>query len=186
MPTATKTTKPAASKATPAKRTSAAKKAAAVRKAAAVKKATKATPMNGKDPLAPTRTPMKMSDEHKASLAEGRDQGRTVRRYLEALSAAKPKRGRQRTPESIRKRLTAIQAAMPSADPMLKLSLIQERMDLDAELAAKDQAVDLSELEAGFVEVAASYAGRKGYSYAAFVELGVPPKVLERAGIRRS
>ena len=50
-----------------------------------------------------TRTPM--SDEHKAALAEGRNQGRAVRRYLEALDAHKPKRGRKRTPDSMQKRL---------------------------------------------------------------------------------
>ena len=41
-----------------------------------------------------TRT---MSDDHKAALAEGRAQGRAVSRYLEALAANKPKRGRKRT-----------------------------------------------------------------------------------------
>ncbi len=46
-----------------------------------------------------------MSDEHKAALAEGREQGGVVRRYLEALESHRPKRGRKRTPESIAKRL---------------------------------------------------------------------------------
>ena len=49
-----------------------------------------------------------MSDSHKAALAEGREQGRAVRRYLEALEAHKPKRGRKRTPDSVQKRLAAI------------------------------------------------------------------------------
>ena len=44
-----------------------------------------------------------MSDEHKAALAEGREQGRVVRRYLEALESSRPKRGRRRTPETITK-----------------------------------------------------------------------------------
>jgi hypothetical protein len=50
-----------------------------------------------------------MSESHKAALAEGREQGRAVRRYLEALEAHKPKRGRKRTPESVQKRLAAIE-----------------------------------------------------------------------------
>ena len=50
-----------------------------------------------------------MSDTHKAALAEGREQGRAVRRYLEALEAHKPRRGRKRTPESMEKRLAAIE-----------------------------------------------------------------------------
>ena len=36
-----------------------------------------------------------MSAEHKAALAAGRQQGITVRKYLEALEAHKPKRGRK-------------------------------------------------------------------------------------------
>src|SRR5680860_433016 len=54
----------------------------------------------------------KMSTEHKAALAEGRANGRAVREYLEALEATKPKRGRKRTPESVKKRLDAIGIAL--------------------------------------------------------------------------
>src|ERR1700730_18462311 len=49
-----------------------------------------------------------MSDDHKAALAVGRTEGRVVRRYLDALEANKPKRGRKRTPDSIQRRLKAI------------------------------------------------------------------------------
>ena len=46
-----------------------------------------------------------MTDEHKAALAEGRNHARTVGQYLEALEANKPKRGRKRTADSVKKRL---------------------------------------------------------------------------------
>ncbi len=59
-----------------------------------------------------------MSDEHKAALAEGRNQGRAVRTYLEAFEAHKPKRGRKRTPESMQKRLHRIEKEIPEADPL--------------------------------------------------------------------
>ncbi len=127
-----------------------------------------------------------MSDEHKAALAEGRNQGRAVRRYLEALEAHKPKRGRKRTAESMRRRLGRIDAELVVADPLKRLQLIQERLDLNAELSATSETVDLSELEARFVEAAAAYSVRKGISYAAWRELGVEPSVLKRAGIKRS
>ena len=71
-----------------------------------------------------------MSDSHKAALAEGREQGRAVRRYLEALEAHKPKRGRKRTQESIEKRLAGIEEQLPDADPLTRLHLVQERMNL--------------------------------------------------------
>src|SRR5215210_5349048 len=66
--------------------------------------------------MAPKKKSRTMSDEHKAALAEGRSQGRAVRRYLEALEANKPKRGRKRTPEGIQRRLAAIEERMASAD----------------------------------------------------------------------
>jgi len=126
-----------------------------------------------------------MSAEHKAALAEGRSEGRAVKGYLEALDKSRPKRGRKRTPDSIKKRLTAIDRELGDASPIHRLQLIQERMDLGKELATMDTKVDLSALESAFVKTAGGYAERKGISYAAWRELGVPAEVLKRAGISR-
>ncbi len=127
-----------------------------------------------------------MSADHKAALAEGREQGRVVRRYLEALEAHRPKRGRRRTPESITKRLAAIDEQLATATPLNRLHLVQERLDLERELAGADaDGADLDELEAAFVEVAAAYGERKGLSYDAWRSIGVAPRVLKAAGIGR-
>lgn len=126
-----------------------------------------------------------MTDEHKAALAEGRAQGRAVRTYLEALETHKPKRGRKRTPESMRARLDVIEKTIEEADPMNRLQMIQERMDLAAELDAAEQTVDLSALEDEFVAAARAYGERKGITYAAWKEFGVPTPLLKRAGISR-
>jgi hypothetical protein len=130
------------------------------------------------------RTPM--SKEHKAALAEGRDQGRAVRRYLEALEAHKPRRGRKRSPESLKKRLDEVESEIAVADPLQRLRLVQERLDLQAALEASESKVDLDQLEKEFVDSAAPYSDRKGISYSAWREIGVPAAVLERAGISRS
>lgn len=135
-------------------------------------------------PTKRTRTPM--SDEHKAALAEGRNQGRSVRQYLEAIESHKPKRGRKRTAESVQKRLDRIDVELAKADPLKRLQLIQERLDLKAELDTVGAKVDLSGLEAEFVAAAGAYSARKGISYAAWRELGVDAAVLKRAGISRS
>jgi hypothetical protein len=127
-----------------------------------------------------------MTDEHKEALAIGREQGRAVRRYLEALDAHKPKRGRKRTPDTIRKRLAAIEKELQDAEPLSRVHLIQERMDLEAELAAKADGVDLAALEAQFVAAAADYGRRKGITYKAWREAGVDASVLKAAGIRRA
>jgi hypothetical protein len=126
-----------------------------------------------------------MSAEHKAALAEGRAQGRAVRQYLEALEAHKPKRGRKRTPDSIAKRLDRIDVELVDADPMKRLELIQERIDLKAELDSTTNKVDMSALEAEFVKAAKPYSERKGISYAAFRAVGVPAATLRDAGISR-
>ena len=44
-----------------------------------------------------TRKKRVVTDEHKAAMAQGRTEGRTVGAYLEALDTHKPKRGRKRT-----------------------------------------------------------------------------------------
>jgi len=127
-----------------------------------------------------------MTEEHKAALAEGRAHGRTVRNYLEALEAHRPKRGRKRTPDSIKKRLDTIAVSLSGSDALARVSLIQERLDLTAELEAMSApAVDIGELEKGFVEVAAAYSRRRGISHAAWREAGLDPAVLKKAGITR-
>jgi uncharacterized protein YicC (UPF0701 family) len=130
-----------------------------------------------------TRTPM--SDAHKAALAKGRLEGRVVREYLEGLRATKPKRGRKRTPESIRKRLDAIDVEMASASPLEELLLVQERRDLTDELAGMSNQIDMETLEADFVTVAKSYSDSKSISYASWRDVGVPANVLKQAGINR-
>jgi thiamine biosynthesis lipoprotein ApbE len=131
------------------------------------------------------RSKSKMTPEHKAALAEGRALGRSVREYLEALEQHKPKRGRKRTPESIKKRLATIAESLPEASPIRKVELIQERRDLEVELATMGTKVDLTAVEKGFVKAAKQYSERKGISYATWREAGVPAEVLKKAGISR-
>jgi hypothetical protein len=127
-----------------------------------------------------------MSDTHKAALAQGRAEGRAVREYLDALRANKPKRGRKRTADSVTRRLKAIDAELEAVDALGELRLVQERRDLQLELEAMGDGVDMASLEQAFVDVADSYSSRQGISYASWREVGVPAAVLKRAGISRS
>lgn len=127
-----------------------------------------------------------MSAEHKQALAVGREESRAVRRYLEALEAHKPKRGRKRTSESIQARLRQIDSRLANADALSRVHLVQERINLEAELAAKGDTVDLKSLEEGFVTAARGYGERKGLTYAAWRAAGVDANVLRRAGIPRT
>ena len=126
-----------------------------------------------------------MSSEHKEALAQGREESRAVKRYLEALDAHRPRRGRRRTPESIGKQLASIEEKLATADPLTRLKLLQDRIDLQKELSGSEEQVDITQLEEDFVKVARAYGERKGLSYAVWREVGVDPAVLKRAGISR-
>lgn len=127
-----------------------------------------------------------MSAEHKAALAKGREEGRAVRRYLTALEEQRPRRGRKRTPESIRKRLSVVEQQLTEADPLSRLHLLQERDDLASELDRNHASDDLASAEKAFVKVARAYGRRKGIGYTAWRQVGVSVPVLQKAGITRA
>jgi hypothetical protein len=124
-----------------------------------------------------------MSDAHKKALAEGRRQGKAVRDYLAALQAESSKpRGRKptQTPDEVQAQVDA------EPDPAKRLELIQKRLDVEARLAAETDSADLESLEKDFVAAVKPYAERKGISYTALREAGVPAAVLKQAGIART
>ena len=123
----------------------------------------------------------KMTDAEKSEVAG-------VREYLKALEQNAPRRGRKRTPESLARQLAAVDAQMADATVTKRLGLIQQRIDLENEREALAAAatVDMTALEAGFVQHAAAYGGRRGISYRAWREVGITSAILKSAGIRRS
>jgi hypothetical protein len=127
-----------------------------------------------------------MSAEHKRALAQGRAEGRAVRRYLNALQTVKPKRGRKRTAESIERQLDGLEGKLLTARPLPRLLLIQKQLELQAELENPSEPIDLVALEDAFVMAAAGYSQRKGISYTAWRAEGVSVDVLRRAGIPRT
>src|ERR1043166_4090513 len=92
------------------------------------------------------------------------EQVRVVRRYLSTLDALRPGRGPKRAAEAITNRLLKIDEMLISADPISRLHLTQERIDLDAEAIrlGNGSEADLTELEGEFVKVAKTYGDRCG------------------------
>ena len=129
--------------------------------------------------------PKNMTDDHKAALASGRAQGRAIGHYLDAVAAHKPKRGRQRTQDTVARQMQETEGALRTATGTARVELVQQKRNLEVELAGMQAQVNLSALEAAFVEHAQAYAQRKEISYAAFREVGVAAEVLDRAGIKR-
>jgi hypothetical protein len=138
----------------------------------------------------PERTPIvakrKMTDEHKAALAKGREQGKAVRDYLAALESGRTS-GRRVDPASIEERINRIQSEIDAEpDPARRVEQIQRRLDLEQRLVDLQDQPDLDQLEGAFVVAAAEYSERKGISYSAWREAGVPAATLKAAGIPRT
>ena len=128
---------------------------------------------------------MAMTDEHKAALAQGRRESRAIKAYLEALGSRRP--GRPVTTESLRERIESIDSRLETEeDPLKLLELRQERLDAERTLKDVESREDMDELEKAFIESARSYSERKGISYTAWRQVGVPARVLKEAGIART
>ena len=128
---------------------------------------------------------MAMSKEHKEALAEGRRQSRAIKAYLSALKSRRP--GRPVTKESLQARLERVEKQIEDAsDPLESVSLAQAKLDIEDQLARMDESENLEALEDGFIEYAKGYSERKGISYTAWRQVGVPAAVLRKSGIKET
>lgn len=123
-----------------------------------------------------------MSKEHKEALARGRTEARAIKAYLNAVNSKSP--GRPITKESLQQRLEKVNEKLGAeSDPLKNVELLQSKLDIEKSLAKMEEADDFDQLEQRFVENAASYSDRKGISYTAWRQFGVPAAVLKQAGI---
>ncbi|MEY2472587.1 MAG: hypothetical protein QOK28_1916 [Actinomycetota bacterium] len=117
--------------------------------------------------------------------ANAHDRARVIRRYLSALDAQRTGRTPAKTAESLHFRIHQIDTELLSADPVRRLHLTQERIDLHAEsLRLTTGTSDISEFEKAFVRVARGYSDRHGISFSAWRQIGVDAEVLAAAGIK--
>ena len=127
---------------------------------------------------------MAMTDDHKAALARGRTEAAAIKRYLQALDARRP--GRPVTLAGLQEKLDLLISKIAEEDDALKkVDLVQMRLDTEQRIAGFEE-VDFETLESGFVRYARGYSDRKGISYSAWREIGVPAPVLKQAGIPRT
>jgi hypothetical protein len=125
-----------------------------------------------------------MSAEHKAALARGRTEARAINRYLTALANRRP--GRPVTPETLQAKLTRIEGMLTTeSDPLKRLELLQQRIDASDAIEHLASSEVFDQLEAGFINNAPAYSQRKGISYSAWRDAGVPAATLRKAGLSR-
>jgi hypothetical protein len=85
---------------------------------------------------------------------------------------------------TLEQRCTQIEQWLNADDPLPidHVRLVQRRLDIDAQLGQLEQAARLRAREA-FVKVAASWCTRNEITAEALREVGVPARVLARAGL---
>ena len=128
---------------------------------------------------------MAMSAEHKAALAAGRRESRAIKLYLDALASRRP--GRPVTPDTLSKRIKDLEKRIAAeVNPLKAVDLRQARLDAENALEAAKGGADTASLESDFARFARSYSKRKGISYTAWREVGIPAAILKKAGITRA
>ncbi|MDP9021498.1 MAG: hypothetical protein M3N57_02135 [Actinomycetota bacterium] len=128
-----------------------------------------------------------LSEEHKKALAKGRRQAKAVRDYLEALESTRRRPGRPVDRRSLEKKIERVQAQIDEETNAAKrVELIQRRLDSERQLAELEEQPDVEALEEDFKQAAGEYSERKGITYSAWREAGVPASVLREAGVPRT
>jgi len=132
-----------------------------------------------------TTTTKVLSDDHKAALVAGRTETRIVRDYLTALATHVPKLGKQRTLKSVTTQITHVETRLadPQLDPVDRVLLTQEKLNLEAERATMEE-TRLEALEDRFIHIAKSFTDRNGLTWDAWRAANVPAPVLRKAGIQ--
>jgi hypothetical protein len=126
-----------------------------------------------------------MSQEHKDALAQGRVEARSIKAYLRALDSRRP--GRPVTKESLDKRLDRVNVKLGTeADPLKRVDLLQSKLDIESALESVEDGANIEELAENFVTHARTYSDRKGITYTAWRQFGVPADVLRKAGIQET
>lgn len=130
-----------------------------------------------------------ISREHVDALTEGRLQRNAIFKYLDALTSKK--KPRRRSVGEVKARIAEVEGLLAQPDNLdhiERVGLRQERIDLLTELAElrAHPEPDLEELERGFIAAVGPFSERKGWTYSAWRDEGVPAEVLRKAGIRRT
>lgn len=126
-----------------------------------------------------------MSQDHKQALLQGRKEAKAIKAYLATLQQKRP--GRPATRESLEAKLADLTKRVEkSEDPLATVKLIQARIDTKHALEQLSRAEDFDRLTADFVANVASYSERKGISYTAWREFGVPAVTLREGGIKQT
>ena len=127
---------------------------------------------------------------HKDAIQESHRQNKAVRRYLEMLEQDNAPRPKPVDVDGLRGQLAGIdQEIAAEASTVKKLDLVQKRQNVQSKIDAasvQDDTVDdqtRREIEDQFVKMAAGYGQRKGISYKAWREVGVPVQTLKAAGL---
>lgn len=112
--------------------------------------------------------------------------GRAVKRYLDVVSGKDQAPTERRGGRSVESELARIEKRLdqPELSSLQRLKLTQDRNNLLAHgLPPRASRRGGSDPEAEFVKAAKPYGKLHGITYQTWLDMGIPPEVLERAGL---
>ncbi|MER3522178.1 MAG: hypothetical protein C4317_08440 [Acidimicrobiia bacterium] len=127
----------------------------------------------------------KLTEKEKAAIKKGREETEAVKAYLDSLGT---RQGRRVDPKALERKLAKAKQELSAArNSLRRVELTEKVLQLEkAVQEARKSGGDGEDFEKKFIQYAASFAKRKGISYKAFRQMGVPPSVLAKAGIKRT
>lgn len=129
-----------------------------------------------------------LTASHKKALAEGRAMSSIVDHYLVTVNTPKP-RGRKVSKADLVTRLAKAQTEAKNGNGIGRLLAAQDVRDLKARIhivTSMNGSGDHKGAETAFVKIAKTFGDKRGITYGAWRDAGVPAPVLKRAGIART
>lgn len=129
-----------------------------------------------------------LSAAHKQALADGRRTGSIVDRYLASIGKPKQRGRKVSQAELVKRRDKAIQDARSLPPGVDKVMAVQNSRDLTDRInrLSETNGGGSAGYEAEFVRIAAKFSTTRGITYGSWREVGVPARVLQKAGIART
>lgn len=107
-----------------------------------------------------------------------------IRRYFNSLDRPRTRKRKSPDVDKLHRRLDEVEGLLPSADPLRRVHLHQEQINLLRRLEEVETPVNPEEVEMKFIEYVAPWAEEKGVSWAALRAAGVPARILRQAGMK--
>lgn len=146
------------------------------------KRVTRRKPVKKRAPARKRTAAKKRTPTQKKQVIAAKTEAQRISHYLRALETKKG-RGPKKSPEVIERRLGEAKAKVPTSTGLRRLQAVQKVRNLERELAILSPNGSIEQYEKDFIASAKSYSQKNNIDYGSWRAVGVPARVLKKAGI---